>query len=291
MDHAGVAVEMFPLLGPFISDAQEKLKWGTLTVRAALYRGRVPALIYCTRPDVQQRFEKRDAAIHHVRSKWNDGNVIALLRSFLSGKPEDVFRELLPHVNTGSRQIIWLLLHLERVLYKCQRTKNLTESLHAMVALMHKLLSEFEQGKTGGEDSWEALFVLALLVRIVCREEDQLLFLLPTSVLAKCTMSYIGLWNAFGDKKMPPEKKWLQCEDVETLEDFEMRITLPETFPHVTVYYPKHARFQVYDVIMAVYDEHGTRRPVKRRPRYSRKPGIFVRGVCADSWNSSTEGK
>ncbi len=57
----------------------------------------------------------------------------------------------------------------------CQLAANISERVRGVVALIRKLRSDFEQGKTGGGDSWEALFVVALLIRIVCRQEDELL--------------------------------------------------------------------------------------------------------------------
>ncbi len=291
MDHASerpLVVEMLPLLGPPISDAQEKLKWGTLTVREALYRGRVPALIYCTRPGTLQNFAKREAAIDAVKLKWDDRSVIDLLRSFLSGRPKDVFVELWPFMNTGSHHIFWIFLHMDEVLDGCWRAANMSEHVRGVVALIRKLLSDFEQGKTGGGDSWEALFVVALLIRIVCRQEDELLCF-STSVLAKCTMSYNELWEPIADGKE------VLFENVESLEDFEMRTTVPKTFPHVAVYYPRHARFPVYDVIMAVYDEHKSRRLVgyqlKEGKKIPEKRGnlcevsVLIRGAPARKKN------
>ncbi len=114
MDHASerpLVVEMLPLLGPSISDAQKKLEWGNLTVREALYRGRVPALIDCTRPGTRQEFAQRDAAILAVQPKWDDRSVIDLLRSFLNGDPDDVIEELWPHMNTGSHHFLDFFAH------------------------------------------------------------------------------------------------------------------------------------------------------------------------------------
>jgi hypothetical protein len=163
-----------------------------------------------------------------------------------------VFEELWPHMNTGSHRIYWIFLHMEVVLSKCAKSRKLGEHVRAVVTLIRKLLSDFAQGKTGGGDSWEALFVVALLIRIVCREEDGLLYYLPAAVLAKCTMSYNDHWvNTVGGEEV-------LFENVESLNDFGARLVKPGSFPHVVVYYPCHARFQYYDVIMAVYDEHGT---------------------------------
>jgi hypothetical protein len=108
MDHAlserVLIVEMLPLC-PSVVDAQEKLGWDVITVREALYRGRVPALIFCTRPgrthDVAAKLRDSIAAVERT---WDDVRAIALLRSFLSGDPDDVHELLWPHMNTGGAQ-------------------------------------------------------------------------------------------------------------------------------------------------------------------------------------------
>ncbi len=102
-------------------------------------------------------------------------------------------------------------------------------------------------------------------------------------------MSYNELWEPIADGKE------VLFENVESLEDFEVHLDKSKSFPHVAVYYPHHARFQVYDVIIAVYDEHKTRRLVGYQLKEGREipedPGnlcevsVLIRGAPARKKN------
>jgi len=98
-------------------------------------------------------------------------------------------------------------------------------------------------------------------------------------------MSYNDLWeNTAGGKEV-------LFENVESLTDFVARLVKPSVLPHVVVYYPRHARFQYYDVIVAFYDERGTRRLVGYQLKEGREipdsPGVLcnksvlIRGLPA----------
>ncbi len=41
----------------------------------------------------------------------------------------------------------------------------------------------------------------------------------------------------------------------QNLQEFVAGIREPKSFPHVAVYYPSHASFELYDVIVAHFDE------------------------------------
>jgi hypothetical protein len=144
---------------------------------------------------------------------------------------------------------------MQTILYKCGKSEKLSAYKRGVVASIGALLSSFETGKTAGGDAWEAVFVVALLIRIACCEMDELLHL-PDSVLQKCTLSYNTLWNEEVNGDV------LLFRNAELLEDFVAHLELPASFPHVAVYYPSHARFRVYDGVVVVYDEHKTRRMV-----------------------------
>jgi hypothetical protein len=81
----GVKLRQLPLVPSNLRDARTKLGWPTLTVREALYRGRIPALIWVTHKNPDFNFFKRAVAIGSVRPLWTSESVLEMLRSYLSG--------------------------------------------------------------------------------------------------------------------------------------------------------------------------------------------------------------
>ena len=90
----GILIQQLPLI-PSLSDARSKLRWPDLTVRQALFRGRVPALIFYTRGSVPPPFDKRKGVIDLLFHTWDDVKVKELLSSFLSGDSAAVPKPLL----------------------------------------------------------------------------------------------------------------------------------------------------------------------------------------------------
>jgi hypothetical protein len=238
-------------------DDAGKLGWRTITIREVLSRGRLPGLIAVTRadaegyePPVAEGYEPpvyatRDAAISSVFSQWNDESAKCLLDSFLTGGVEGVPEPLLQFMNASSSgKIIWVPFHMEHVLSSCARSQTLSAPIRAAVRAIAKAMLNFEGGKTAGGDTWEALFVVALLIRLVTGEID---ILFPQGVgLESYGISYNKLWD--------PKKTWEFAKD---LSDLLAGMVAPTTFPHIAVYYPPLANFALYDVVIVLYNATG----------------------------------
>jgi hypothetical protein len=284
MDHVGergVMMKQLPLI-PTLKEARAKLGWPTMTIREALYRARVPALISVTHRNPVFTFVKRQAAIEAVHRQWNDNRALEMLRSFINGRSSCVFEELLQLMNSGVNGITWIPYHMEHVIGDCAAVE-LSPDIRTALHVVSDLLIAFERGKTGGGDSWEALFVIALLIRLFTREQHPLLFI-EDSILQQSRVSYNKLWN------------WdYSFEDARSMKDLIDGMVEPEQFPHVAVYYPPHSSFAIYDVIVAVYDSKKERtlrgyqlkegREIPADPGTGCCKSILIRGIAARRQN------
>ncbi len=250
----GVVIHQLPLI-PSMADARKKFQWPDLTVRQALFRARVPALISYTRGAVPPPFDKRKAAIDEVFHQWNDNNVKELLDTFLSGASVPVPQALLQLMTVapvkGQGKIVWIPFHMEHVLQSIAGAAPVDGALRAVVTALNEMFDGFETGKTSGGDSWEALFAIAMVIRLVTKSFHDLLELgevmTPNAVYG---LSYNRFWEQQGHLAFP---------DVTTLSDLIEGLVEPVAYPHVAVYYPPHARFEAYDLIVVLHQALGKR--------------------------------
>jgi hypothetical protein len=282
MSNRGVNLCQLPLI-PSLVDARRKLECPTLAIREALFRARVPALISVTLGKGTPTFDKRQAALESVSTLWSDNHVMELLRSFVSGHAEHILEPLLQLMSSNRDGIVWIPFHMQHVLRSAADVERLSPSIHGALRIITDLLDAFERGKTGGGDSWEALFVIALLIRLMVKEDHSLLFL-EDSTLHQCHVSYNKLWNGN-----------YSFEDAKSLKDLLAGMVEPEQFPHVAVYYPPHSSFAIYDVIVAVYDSKKERtlrgyqlkegREIPANPGTECFKSILIRGIAAQRRN------
>jgi hypothetical protein len=226
-------------------------------------------------------YATRDAALASVFGTWNDESAKYLLDSFLTGGIEGMPGPLLQFMNASSSgRIIWVPFHMVHVLESCAASRKVSKPIRMAVRVIGKVMRDFEGGKTAGGDTWEALFVVALLIRLVTGQID---ILFPQFVgIDHYGISYNTLWD--------PTKKAFEC--AANLSDLIAGMVMPAKFPHFAVYYPPLANFALYDVVIVMYDAEG--KPTyygyqlkegKAMPRPSAdercKMSIVVRGAAA----------
>lgn len=267
----GVKSRQLPLVPRNLRDARTKLGWPTLTVREALYRGRIPAFIWVTHKNPDFNFVKRAAAIESVFKLWTGESVLEMLRSYITGAADAVFDPLLQLMNSSQdSKMIWIPFHMRHVLESCAGVEKVDVGIRASVRVIANLLEAFQEGKTGGGDSWEAIFVVSLLIRLFTRENHPILYL-ASDLLNICSVSFNELWN--GNHSF---------EEAKCVEDLVRGMVKPSHYPHIAVYYPPHARFACYDVIVAIYETA----EVRALRGYQLKEGREIPddpGTCANS--------
>ena len=242
----GLIIRQLPLI-PSMSDTRSKLECPDLTVQQALFRGRVPALIYHTRFSVQPPpFVKRTAAIAEVAHNWDDNMVNDLLASFLYGDPALVPPSLLQLMSVSPEgKIVWIPFHMIHVLESISITSNaLSPSVLEVVQTMHRNFQAFDAGKICGGSSWECLFIISAIARVAARQFCKLLPL-DGGDFAHCRVSFSSLWGQKqGGRSLP---------HITTIEQLIEGLVVPRSYPHVAVFYPPHASFNTYDIIVVAY--------------------------------------
>jgi hypothetical protein len=233
----------------FSMDDARLLGWPAITVREVLWQGRLPGLIAVARSHAGGAtpvYQSRSAVLESVFGMWNDESAKYLLLSFLRGGTEGVLKPLLQFMNVSSSgRIIWVPFHMVHVLESCVVSEKLSEPIRMAVRDIVKIMRDFEGGKTAGGDTWEALFVVALLIRLVTGKIDILFTQLVS--LDNYGISYNTLWD--------PTKK--AFEFAANLSDLIAGAVPPAKFPHFAVYYPTLASFALYDVVIVWYDGSG----------------------------------
>ena len=277
----GIFIRQLPLI-PSMSDARSKFRWPDLTVRQALFRGRVPALISYTRGSLPPPFDKRKAAIEVVAHDWRDANVKELLSSFLFGDPARVPKPLLQLMSVspveGQGKITWIPYHMMHVLESILSSSDGSRSVRQVVSVVQAMLHGFETGKTSGGDSWEALFAISLIVRLVTGYYDDLL---PIHTFLPSTSEYDVTYNTLWEQT----QSGASFPSITTIEQLIEGLTLPPSYPHVAVFYPPHARFEAYDLLVVAYQQADVRQVYGYQLKEGRViPKKEVNSLCQHSY-------
>jgi hypothetical protein len=227
------------------------LNWPSLNPRQALYFGMIPALIHEAHLEIihvggeHLPSAKRALAIEECMegSMVNSDAIRRLMGTFITGKRLDLLRPLEPLMATrklGMEPVVeWIPFHMMEAL----STFSSLQGLRRLEEIV-RLFNAFKDAKESSGDGWESLFVAVLLIRCWAQMGDQFLF--PVEFEPPCTFSY--------------NKPFQGNFATQNVHEFVAGIKEPHSFPHIAVYYPTHASFQLYDVIVAHFDEWHVRR-------------------------------
>jgi len=196
---------------------------------------------------------KRDSVITEcVRENLvTTHNMTKLLESFVDGNSDLVLSQLLqfmtvrPKTGQGASTIVWIPFHMEEILKRFASGSNphyLSSDLKNTMSVIAKLFNQFHQAKEQSGDAWECLFLIVLLIRVATGSFEEKPIVFPLNWKRN---EYSFSYNSYGNIGNP---------NGNDLNEFLLSMAKPETFPHIAVYYPKHAQFPVYDVIVAIYD-------------------------------------
>jgi hypothetical protein len=238
-----------PLI-PSLSIASQNLQWADLNPRQALYYGSIPALIYMAHI-AREPYEKRLEAINNCerRGMVSNSATVRLLATFITGKHEYVPTPLLPLMDTmrerSSFVVRWIPYHMMEVLSIF--AELLDQNLKSLIHVIVDLFNNFKNAKDYSGEGWEALFVISLLIRSITKEFDTALFP-PLGRQLNVNVSYNN-----------PFKGEVTFGEIKKVDDFIKSLSEPERFPHIAIYWPTHAQFEHYDVIVAVYTGNSNR--------------------------------
>lgn len=150
----------------------------------------------------------------------------------------------------GQGKITWIPYHMMHVLESIADVAALSPMIREVVQILRDMFHGFETGKVSGGDSWEALFVISTIARVATNHFCSLLPL-DTVTFANCRVSYNYFWEqTHGGASFP---------NITTIEQLIEGLTLPPSYPHVAVFYPPHARFETYDLLVVAYQQADVR--------------------------------
>ena len=225
-----------------VSAASVKLNWDTLTPREALYFGLVPSMIYLTHKMELPSFKQMQL----IEQCETDGlvtneSIKKLLASFIDGNPKNIPAPLLVLMNTvGKNKVSWIPYYLDLVLRSFSNIESLNLNTRSFLLTIADMLNQFRTGKKDSGEDWESLFIVVLLVRLLSNTMN-IFFTLNRDE------SYSVSFNTYFNSR---DKSF---ESFTEVDDFAANIRPPPNFPHVSVYYPTHAKFEELDIILAVW--------------------------------------
>ena len=127
--------------------------------------------------------------------------------------------------------------------------KNIAPYLRKHLQKICMLFGQFKDAKTYGGDGWEALFGIVLLVRILTKQSDHsidLTHFLSTNIAFK---------SSYNSPITVTAKQ--QFEDFQDIGALMAAIPKKQDGARVAIYYPSHASFKQYDMLVVMWNEAG----------------------------------
>jgi hypothetical protein len=186
---------------------------------------------------------KREKAVRRYNNKEDDGTKDHMfkntLRSLFSGSIDHVPEQLHLFLDgcggIGSQKIRWVPFHLEYVLEHV--TLGDESTLSKLSLEMAKLCKGLKEADKASGKGWEALFVIFLVARCINGCHDG--YFLREDWFRNRSFKFEFNPNS------SPKTPFSSCQ---TWDQLKEGITASET-PTVSIFYPSHASFNVYDVI------------------------------------------
>lgn len=239
---------------PSLFETRNAFRMQDLSAQEALYFGMIPGLILEKKLNheiKERRAQKLHGYIDSLHEMGQDQAVLSLsnlLLTLLTGHPFDPFQELMTaDLNLqGDIVLRWIPFHMVEVLSAISNKYIfLPESIRGCLKGIVALLGTFRTAKKESGDAWEALFLIVLIIRCITRQflqEVVPLVALPREV----EVWYNGPYTPNGDFFSTDPRRFLAG------------IPMDEK-KKIGIYYPPHARFNTYDVILAYWDGGGAR--------------------------------
>ena len=242
----GVDIEELPIIQN-VRSVQQQFGFPVLTARMALYYGLAPSLIYLSCRNQVPDLKESELS---CTSDLSDSEVRLLLKNFFTGNriefPEKL-NSILPLMSVGRNGVLhWIPCFMVEVLTKFSSCGKLSNNLGCMLCEISDLFKDFKCAQEGSGSAWESLFVIALLLRCLSLHFDDVILPLDRGPFAGASVSYNQLLNQ-------------SLTDLRTIDDLVSALKKPVAFPHIAVFYPNHANFEMIDVLVAVYPNADSR--------------------------------
>lgn len=252
-------LQQLPLISS-LREARENLGYPKMSAREALYFGLIPGLLV-ERADNQTVTNRRAYAVRTYIAQMDlKGETDAheafrdLLGSFITGSVSSI-PEVLQELMTAEQRVNdvvlhWIPCHLEFLLREmfdhCKVLRN-----RACLKFIYEGLWTYLGSKQESGDAFEALFIVVAMIRCLSGTFESTILPLKCEVedlVVKCDEPFLG-------------------HNLNTEKDPEGFVaSIPKELPEedqgcdqVSIYYPGHAKFGAYDVIVAFWKRGGGR--------------------------------
>ena len=225
----------------------------TLSPQQIVYLGKIPALIHTyLNPYTAMPLQRREIVVKAwlASSAYNADVVEDLLSSMISGDIMDVPESLLEFMDIdidtqlGSNIVRWVPYHMQLIMKAMSKSRVLSHDMRECLQAIATLFEIFKDSKIESGDSWEALFLIVLLVRCLTRQFDDTI--LPLMSFSK-------------DTRVRYNKPYLGTHFY-SVDPSEFIQGIPvKGSSSISLYWPGHAKFKHYDIVVAVWDDEGSR--------------------------------
>lgn len=240
-----------PLI-PSLVVAQNAFDFKDLNARNAIYCGLIPALILMMKKKTFPT-EKRETAVEtFLATDYREDTILNLLKSLITGKRQLVPKSLeqLMDASDGGK-LRWVPDHMAYVLEEISDHGflKLSDELLGHLSTIVEFFRKFKGAKAHDGDGWEALFGLVLLVRVLTKQSDDLIDLTPF------VERNIAFKSSYNSPITVTAKQ--QFEDFQDVDALMAAIPKKQDGARVAIYYPSHASFKQYDMLVVMWNEAG----------------------------------
>lgn len=245
---------------PSLREARDNFEMPTLSAREALYLGLLPGLIVEKKHHRAPRERRKIAVQNFVDVVLQDATEVSkLLKTLLTGDVSGVHKHLqelmtADVLNDGTAILRWIPFHMIYVLQQVStQCLGLPPSMRTCLISIAELFGQFGSGKWEGGDAWEALFLIVLLVRCFIRSFDDDIVPLRRLISedVSCEIRYNSPISGYDN--------FTSTSPIHFVEGIPLESWAPPGACAISVYYPGHARFEAYDIILAFWNENGSR--------------------------------
>lgn len=229
--------------------------YSSLDAREAIYYGLMPGMIFewgqkhSVAGKRNNAIKKYNEELATISGEQREIEFNSILLSLLTGEVEQVPEALHTLLDTsaaepGSEKIRWVPYHLEFVMQKIRFIDLEKSRLAQSIA---NLCKQLHDAKESSGDGWEALFVLFLLARCINAQWHDAL--LPKFAFRGDQKAEVRYNEPYDNSSL---RCFSQCHNWKELKDG----IKPSKKPQISVYFPTHAKFEAYDVVVMFSEQN-----------------------------------
>jgi len=242
---------------PSLHEARVHFRMPDLSAQDALFLGLIPGLIVERKMHRAPTTRRINAVGKFLGTIQSREDVCRLLSSLLTGEGIDRSLEELMTTDLkhdGTLILRWIPLHMHYVLDRISRECPHVDAQmrHCLSSGIVDLFRQFASTKWEAGDAWEALFLIVLIVRCLTASFDDTVIPLRPFITGSIQVQYNSPLHGNVDF-------FRETNPVDFVDGIPLRSWAPLGTCALSIYYPGHARFEAYDVILAFWDADGSR--------------------------------